>query len=552
MTLTELRVENLGIIPELSLVLGDGLTAITGETGAGKTLLVEALQLLLGERADPLLVRAGAAEARVEGRFLAGDEECVLARVVPRDGRSRAYVDGRLATASELAERGTALVDLHGQHDHQSLLVPAQQRALLDAFAGADALDARGTLRAARAEQVEIDAALAALGGDERTRAREIDLLRYQLDEIDAARITDAAEDERLAADESLLADAEAHRAALDRAHDQLAGAAADAVGDAVAALTGRGPFAELETRARALQVDAVELAHDVRQARDGIVTDPAALAAVTERRHVLHELRRKYGDTLADVLAFASEARARVEELEGHAERVRALETRREHVAREVDDAAARLSKARHAAAPQLAATVSEHLAELALGGARFDVEIEDAEVGDDGADRVVFVLAPNPGEPPRPLARAASGGELSRTMLAIRLVLSEAPPTLVFDEVDAGIGGTAGTAVGRALRALGAHHQVLCVTHLPQVAAAAHTQVHVSKQGAGDRTVASAALLLDDARVSELARMLGGATTESARAHARELLDDAVTADAPRRRRPVASGRRRPARST
>jgi DNA repair protein RecN (Recombination protein N) len=535
--LHELRVENLGIIPELNLVLGGGLTAITGETGAGKTLIVEALQLLLGERADAALVRAGATEARVEGRFVVGDEEHVLTRVVPADGRSRAYVDGRLATAAELSELGARFVDLHGQHDHQSLLLPAQQRRLLDSFAGPAAADALVRLRAARAEIARVDEALAALGGDERTRAREIDLLRYQLDEIAAAAVRDAKEDDDLRAREALLADAEAHREALGTAHEQLSGGAADAIGEAVGALTGRAPFGELETRARALQADCIDLAHELRVARDGMVSDPETLDAVRARRAQLRELRRKYGDTLADVLGFAQDSQARLAELEGHAARVAELEATRGAAQRDARAAAAALHEIRTEAAPRLAGAVTIHLADLALAKARFDVEIDllDADdSGDDGADRVTFVLAPNAGEAARPLARAASGGELSRTMLAIRLVLSEAPPTLVFDEVDAGIGGEAGVAIGRALRQLGEHHQVLCVTHLAQVAAAAHTQVHVSKQEARGRTQAEVTLLLDDSRVGELARMLGGdAASASARAHAQELLDGAAASN-------------------
>lgn len=566
--LHELRVEDLGIIPELNLVLAGGLTAITGETGAGKTLIVEALQLLLGERADPGLVRAGAAEARIEGRFVVGDEEHVLARVVPADGRSRAYVDGRLATASELSELGARLVDLHGQHDHQSLLAPAQQRHLLDSFAGPDAAAARTRLRAARAETARVDAALAALGGDERTRAREIDLVRYQLDEIAFAGVRDEREDDELRAQEALLADAETHREALGLAHEQLTGVAGDAIGEAVGALTGRAPFAHLEVRARSLQAECTDLAHELRVAHDATFSDPAALDATRARRAQLRELRRKYGETLADVLAFERDARARLAELEGHAARVAELEAARKEARRAAREAAADLGTVRREAAPRLAAAVTGHLGDLALVEARFDVVVEplaaDAldldddegdhagtgagpkgpRLGDDGGDRVTFVLAPNRGEAARPLARAASGGELSRAMLAIRLVLSEAPPTLVFDEVDAGIGGEAGVAIGRALRQLGEHHQVLCVTHLAQVAAAAHTQVHVSKREARGRTQAEVTQLRDDARESELARMLGGdAGSVSARTHARELIDGATgsngrSARAPRSR--------------
>ena len=530
--LLELRVENLGIIAELNIMLGAGLTVITGETGAGKTLIVDALDLLGGGRADPQLVREGSAEARVEGRFEDGDDEVVLARVVPAVGRSRGYINGRLATVTELAERGRHLVDLHGQHAHQSLLAPAEQRALLDRFVGAKAAAALTALRAAREETRRITDELATFGGDERARAREVDLLRYQVEEIGAAEIVDAGEDDRLLQEAELLADAEAHREALSGAYQQLEGAGEDAIGAAVAALDGRAPFVALAERLRLLQAELQEAAHDVRTTEESIVADPQRLQEVQTRRALLAELKRKYGPALADVVDYSRETRARLEELEQHDARAAQLEAARRDALTEIGRVAKALSKLRRAAAPRLADAVTGHLRELALPAATFSIEIEStadpAAVGDDGADDVTFLLAPNPGEPARPLAKAASGGELSRAMLALRVVLSEAPPTLVFDEVDAGIGGEAGAAVGRALATLGGHHQVLCVTHLPQVAAFADAHLLVAKDEVKGRTVAGAALLLDDARVNEISRMLAGiGGSAHARRHARELVD-------------------------
>ncbi len=525
--LSELRVENLGIIAEITVPLGTGMTAITSETGAGKTLLVEALALLLGGRADPSLVRDGALEARVDGRFVHADTEVILSRVVPRDGRSRAYVDGRPVTAGELAAVGSTLVDLHGQHDQQSLLLPVAQRQLLDAWIGAAADQCRVALRGASIRLQEVEQALAALGGDERSRAREVDLLRFQIAEIDALGITDADEETRLNAQAALLGDAESHREALSSAYALLADTAADAVGGALAALIGRAPFADLEGRLRELQDAVAETARDLRMMADSIVSDPDRLTEIRERLTAFRELRRKYGDTLGEVLEHGANSRERLAELESHDERAAALEHSRHEIERERVATAAELTRLRCAHAPKLARRVTDGLRNLALPNAEFTIEIEATELQDDGADRVVFELAPNPGETPRPLAKAASGGELSRTMLAIRAVLSAAPPTLVFDEVDAGIGGEAGHAVGAALAGLGAHHQVLCVTHLAQVAAHADAQVHVSKGVDGDRTIAQASLLLDDARISELSRMLGGVgDSEHARLHAAELL--------------------------
>ena len=521
--LIELAVTDLGVIADLSLVLGPGMTALTGETGAGKTLVVTAIELLVGGRADASVVRPGAAEATVEGRFVGVDgDEVVLSRVIPADGRSRAYVNGRLAPVSALAELGAGLVDLHGQHAHQSLLAPQTQRASLDAFGAVDLTP----LRAARARLTEIDAALAALGGDERARAREIDLLRFQVAELDAAGIADADEDARLAGEELVLADATAHRDAASLAHESLSedGGAIDAVGAALAAIAGRAPFAEIEVRLRGVAAELAEATADVRAAGEGIDQDPERLDALRSRRQLLRDLRRKYGDTLADVLAFADEVRARLADLEAHDARAAALDAARIDALADERAAAAVVASARRRAAPKLAAAVQKRLVTLAMPKARVEVDV----AGDDPGDDVRFLLAANAGEPALPLAKCASGGELARTMLALRLALERSDiPTLVFDEVDAGIGGEAALAVGRSLAALSAGAQVLVVTHLPQVAAFADAQVAVTKAERKGRTVASARRLDGGDRVIELSRMLSGQPdSAAARDHAEELL--------------------------
>ena len=536
--LHELHIESMGVIERLDLVLTAGLTAFTGETGAGKTMLVEAINLLVGGRADPSVVRPGGGEARVEGRFVVDDDEYIVARVIPTDGRSRAYVNGRLATATNLAELGARTVDLHGQHAHQSLLTTAAQRDALDRFCSTDLQP----LRAARARLVEIDAALAALGGDQRSRAREIDLLRFQLGELSDAAISDADEDERLSAEEDTLADAAAHREAGQLAVDALTGSVegvdgapadrpvADAFGVALRAIAGRAPFDEYSVRLEALAAETTELGRDLRAFTEELDEDPERLAEIRQRRQLLHDMRRKYGESLADVIAFHEEARQRLSELESYDQRVAALERDRESAVKAERTAAATVAKIRKAGASKLGTAVRDVVRSLAMPHAEVDVVVGDEAPGDD----VAFLIAANPGLPMLPLSRVASGGELARTMLALRLVLTEAPETLVFDEVDAGIGGAAATAVAEALARLGRRHQVMVVTHLAQVAALADSQIVVSKTvsdgPAGETTTVARARAVDgDERIDEIARMLSGEQAgASARRHAADLLDE------------------------
>ena len=534
--LVELAVTDLGIIEHVRLLFGPGMTALTGETGAGKTLLVEAIELLLGGRADPALVRHGAAEAVVEGRFVVDDDDLVLRRVVPVDGRSRAYINGRMATAAELGAATSRLVDLHGQHAHQSLLSARVQRDSLDRHAGIDL----SALEAAVADRRRISAELASLGGDAGARAREADLLRYQLAELAEAAIAEPNEDEALDRLEDELADSVAHRAAAATVVGLLTddGGATDLVAGAVAAIDGREPFASHLQRLRSLHAELADVAGDIRAAGEAIDEDPAHLATVRERRQFLVELRRKYGTaplddgrrgagTLGDVMAFEAAARARLAVIEGHDARAAELDRTAAEADAAWTRAAASVGAARRKAAAGLAQAVQAHLAELAMPDARIEVRVDGADPGDD----VQFLLAANRGSDPAPLAKVASGGELARTMLALRLVLSTAPPVLVFDEVDAGIGGQAAIAVGRSLAALGSDHQVLVVTHLPQVGAFADGQLSVRKAVRRGVTVATVTAVEGPERVVELSRMLAGAP-ESVRVQeaADELLERAA----------------------
>ncbi len=529
--LAELRVRNLGVIEDVTLRLGPGMTVLTGETGAGKTLLVGALSLLLGGRADSGAVRAGAEEAVVEGRFVGpGGAEAVLARSVARAGGSRAWIDGRMATVGALAEAAADLLELHGQHQHRALVHPAAQRDALDAFGRIDT----GALRAARARIAALVAERAALGGDVQERTREAEVLGFQVEEIDRAGLAGPGEDARLGAEEDRLAEASAHRRAAAEALAAVAGdgdvggdvggeSALDRLAAASGALAGRAPLEALDARVRGAMAELADLAGELRAVVETWEDDPERLDEVRARRRLLAELGRKYGPEVEDVLAFAASARARLDALsdaEGRSAVLEGAVAEARTVLAAEEEAVAR---ARRRAAPVLAAEIEAALRGLALPSATFAVSV----AGEGSAEEVTFTLAANPGEPALPLARTASGGELARTMLAVRLALTDAPGVLVFDEVDAGVGGTAAVAVGAALAGLGRTAQVLVVTHLAQVAAQADHQLEVRKVEAGGRTRSEVTPLDEEGRVVELARMLSGRPdSDSAREHARELL--------------------------
>jgi DNA repair protein RecN (Recombination protein N) len=533
--LSELRVSNLGVIDEVTIVLGPGMTALTGETGAGKTLIVDAIGLLLGGSADPMIVRPGAAEAAVEGRFVAADgSETILSRVVPVAGRSRSYVGGRMASASQLAEAGAAFVDMHGQHAHQTLLRPAVQRSMLDRFGGIDVSEVqtiRQGIRLVAESQAEI-------GGDARNRAREIDLLRFQLTELEGAGLESAAEDDLLKLEEERLGDASALREASARLSDALAGedGVEDRLGALLSLVSGKAALGVLSERLEGVNQEIADIAREARRASELFEDDPQRLAEVGARRQVLTELRRKYGETLAEVMSYRDGVKERLEQLESFESRAADLEERRAQLAEKLAEAELRIRDARRSAAPALSAAVQARLRELAMPRATFEVEVDGSPPG----DAVTWKLGANPGEAVLALGKVASGGELARTMLAARLAVgagrpgsddeTTGPSTLVFDEVDAGIGGEAATAVGRALASLADTYQVLVVTHLPQVAAFADRHLVVTKTTKGDRTIADVVVADGEERVVEVSRMLSGSPrSETARRHAEELLASA-----------------------
>jgi DNA repair protein RecN (Recombination protein N) len=527
--LVELSIENLGIIESSRLTFDSGFTAFTGETGAGKTMLVEAIGLVVGQRADVSVIRDGAEEARVEARFVTsgpdGDVETILCRVLHREGRSRAYINDRMATVATLAEVGQSLVDIHGQHAHQRLMSASVQRDSLDAFGKVDT----SALREAREAVTQIDANLAALGGDEKSRVREIDLLSFQCEEIENAGLSRPDEDQALSREEDELGDVVRHQEALQKVSALLSddGNAVDLLGQVSRSLSPISSMREVRERVENLLAELNDISHTVRGAAENSEENPERLEEIRLRRQALRDLVRKYGDTIADVMAFGAEARIRLNELLSYSERVQDLETSRVAALKVLHSRQLEVGRQRRKTAPGLAAAVEKRLRLLALPHATIQVSVGD-EATDPSGEAVSFMLAANPGSAPMPITKVASGGELARVMLALRLVLTTDPATMVFDEVDAGIGGAAAVAVAQALRELGNDHQVFAVTHLAQVAASAHSHIVVSKSVKSGKTYGLATKVLQEDRVGEIARMLsGGIADESALTHAQEILN-------------------------
>jgi DNA repair protein RecN (Recombination protein N) len=553
--LLELSVVDLALIDRLRLELEPGLNVITGETGAGKSLVIDALGLALGNRADTSLVRHGAETARVEALFDRLPEPLIAVREVTAAGRSTARLDDETVTASRLSEATGRLVEIHGQHDQQRLLDERWQRDLLDASGG------HAQARAAVADAVERwrsnRAALAELAIDPRELARRLELLEHEAADIAAARLVpgEAAQiSARLAAAQHGEAIARGSATLLDALSGE-SGSARDRVAVALREAHALGRldprFAALGERLAGLEAELDDVASEARALAEDVDHDPAGLARLEERLSVIYSLERRYGDDEAAVVAHGERATAEAERLRGlEGERAR-RQAEDEALLVQVGAAAAELSSLRHEAAERLAAAVGAVLEALGFPAGVFEVAVGRRTAGPDepaveidgdavvfdaaGIDQVVYRLAPNRGEPARPLARIASGGEMSRVALAIKQVLAEADdtPTLVFDEVDTGIGGRSADPVGRSLWALARRHQVVCVTHLPQIAAHADAHFQIVKRERGGRTVTEVHRLDREGRIVELAQMLGGATADNARtatiASARELLDRA-----------------------
>lgn len=553
--LRELIVENLGVIQRAELELEPGSSAVTGETGAGKTLLVSAMALVMGRRADSTLIRSGATQARVEALFRLrpdhpvlgllrerdllepGESDVVVTRTVS-EGGGKVRINGRLSNVTTLAEIVAPLVEIAGQHDHQTLSSGSRQRRLLDAYAGSEAVDlARSVASSVRAANDAAARAEQLLAG-QRERERELDVLRYEIDEISAVMPV-AGESESLKAEADRMEHGEAIATAVEEAaaHLDADGAASDLVRAASAALArvaDRDPLVErLVARLDALALELDDISGEVAARRPSV--DPADIEAIRDRLGALARLHRKYGDDDASVLDYLQKARDRIDELEGPALDVDRARHEAETLHAEATESARRLSELRLKAATKLGLEVSGVLGSLAMEGTELHVLLAPTELHEGGLEQVEFRIA-SPGHEPRPISRVASGGELSRIALALRLAAgaaAEPASTMIFDEVDAGVGGEAARAVGEHLADLAraAGIQVLVVTHLPQVAAFADRHHRVRKEVLAGVTTATVATLEGGERVEELSRMLAGLPdSDRAREHAQELLEMAA----------------------
>jgi DNA repair protein RecN (Recombination protein N) len=556
--LRELRIENLLLIERAELRLADGFNVITGETGAGKTVLAHSLDLLMGGRARPQIVRPGASEAWVEGvfdiprdlgtddelselieRLPEGAEELVLGRRVSASGRTTAFVGGRAASAGDLKLLAPRLLAFYGQHEHRKLLLSSAQLEILDGFAGDAHLAKRDRYRRAHAEVLEAQRELRELQARDGGRQRDLDLLRFELSEIEAVA-PDEAEEAELLAERGRLGHAEALRNSAAGALASLAGADEDGGGAAAGLAQGEASLGEaagvdpdldrIAERAAALAVDAADLGAELRGYLDRIEADPARLATIEERLDDVDRLKRKHGGSVTAVLEHAQRCREEIESLDGADERSAELQARLSEAEAGRAKVAAELTTSRKRAAGRLEKKVAAELEDLAMPGARLGVVLEPAPGGfaASGAETVTFMIATNPGIEPAPLRDAASGGELSRVMLALtRLGSGGGAATVCFDEIDAGVGGRAARTVGERLRGLGEGRQVIAITHLPQVASLASGHFRIAKEVHGGEASASVAWVEGDDLVAEITRMLGAESGDAAASrHAEELL--------------------------
>ncbi len=560
--LVELHVTNFALIDHLDLSFGAGLNILTGETGAGKSIIIDALGLALGERAGHDLVRTGAGKATVEAVFdlknapdemrqkLAdaglddedggedGDTLFVARELARNGGKSSCRINGRLMPVAVLKEIAEGLVDVHGQHEHQSLLAADRHIDILDNWGGKDALALRQQVADLSSEVNKLKRERETLRTNARERARMLDLYRFQQEEILGAGLKEDEEDE-LTADRSRLANSEKLSAAATDAYATLSGAergsggALDALNTALSAVEHAAGLDEnlaplIETLQSAV-VYAEDAARGLRVYQETVEFNPERLEEIETRLDLIRTLKRKYGETLVEIIAYGTDLSAKLDDLEHSEAREEELTTGIASTESKLTAAASKLTTLRKKAAVKFAAGITRELTDLGMSATKFEVAIEPQAVSSKGADRIEFLLSPNPGEPLRPLAKIASGGEMSRIMLAMKSVLAKSGtiPTMIFDEIDVGVGGRTAQTIGDKLEALAKDAQILCITHLPQIASRAATHFFIEKQVHDGRTTVSVAPLDSEGRIDEIARMLGGSRrSEAVVQHAREML--------------------------
>ncbi|NOZ25712.1 MAG: DNA repair protein RecN [Nitrospirae bacterium] len=543
--LRELRIRNFAIVDSVGVSFEEGLNVITGETGAGKSLVVDAIELVLGGRASSDSVRAGAEEAWIEALFevgespllesvgLSGDDGVIVRRVISRAGRSRAYINDSLVTLQTLAAFGRGLVDLHGQHEHQSLLSSAVQRGLVDSFGRLNPLvDEVSRLYERYRSLVET---IESIRGKARERAQRIDLLRYQSDEIDAAALQ-PGEEERLLEEKSVLSNLARLRYLGESAFSLLKdedGAVLEKLSRVIADVEDLARMDSSASEVLKALMDAEALLQDsavsLRAVKERYDCEPRRLEDVESRLALIDDLKRKYGETVEEVLDYRERAVAELEDLLGLEEQGAGMDAELEGIRSALMEKAALLSRKRKEKARMVEEMLKGILARLAFGHPDLRIEFEEIPVSSTGTDRVEFLFSANPGQQPRPLSKVASGGELSRVMLALKSVFADVDrvPVLIFDEVDAGVGGQAAESVADALKRLSERHQVICITHLPQIASRAASHLLVTKNDEDGTSVTVAIRRLGrEERVREIARMLSGSVTKPSLKHAEDLL--------------------------
>lgn len=525
--LDELRVCNLGVIEDLSIQFGPGMTVLSGETGAGKTLIVDALSLILGARADASLIRSGSKMARIEARFQFPDQEMLVCRQLSQDEPSRAYINGSLARVTDLVEVIRDSLHIYGQHEAQGLLSSAIQASIFDDYCKID----YSNLNQLKHSLSTTLARLEQLGGDERSRQRELDLCKLEYEELVNAQLGTPDEDQAIKDEIDLLSNAQQYMEALSNAYmfaieGSNSESAMDLLGNAKRAL-GHLPYQGLDERVEELILGLREIGRDISIEIERLDSDPSRLEELHQRLQVLNRLKRRYGDTLGDVIKYRDYLDRRIAELSSYELVAQEIESEIVSLETEISAEELRIFDIRRHSCREFTDQVRSRLHKLAMAQADFAVELGDSPIG----NPVTFLFSSNPGEKMASIAKVASGGELSRIMLALRQLATTSVPTIVFDEVDAGIGGQSALAVGQALAELATKTQILVVTHLAQVAAFARNQVAISKHVVEGRTVTTAQPVTGEDRVAELARMLSGhKDSEKARAHAGELLNDAL----------------------